>query len=614
MLRKEKMSETIMSNEESCLFDEARNTVKNNAAFRGILLHKANEFYRNGKHLESMECQIEALCLGFRTKFFVDSQDSDLDYDFHLKLLEDLKSQHKSDKKSSFVPTLAWDKIKSLANSVPLKKEAVEKSCPNPDPRSLITRCKEFPEDWVVLQLCKNFNPNGINSLKREIITHNSGIFLTLFKYPRSDLNDNEPVCVYLPPLDENIYELLEGISKDHAENLGISEDRDKICRTTYWSNIKKLDQDYVKLVIKLQEWLGPWLALFQGRIKPTKIDHEEEIFTQVDEFAKREKLSKRQIALLIMVCSGINFLDDDEIERASQEIAEDYHQYIKIKDFLTQHDHSSHLDDDLKRSPTILIVDELLDQFPWELLFPDREITRVSSLHILMRLFDKYKNQIKDGYLQLDLQTGNSLINCKGDLMNMESRIVAFLDYWLPHWKQHVRISPSWEEMKNFLESSDVFLYCGHGNALKFIKSGDLIKSNLNCVVMLFGCDSVKLKSNGFCSEMMGCHLYYHYALCPLVIGATNIITDLPIDQLSTRVLSTWFKSKRSKHFAHYDPKSFSSGKLEFKPNSQPAWKELYSPNILEIFAKIRTTETIAVWLKASVVLRGLPVWSVTK
>uniref|UniRef100_A0A1B0DR46 Uncharacterized protein n=1 Tax=Phlebotomus papatasi TaxID=29031 RepID=A0A1B0DR46_PHLPP len=70
MARKCGKKECSVESAENISLGECYNTVKNDAAFRGILLKQADELYRAGKHMESIECQIEALCLGFRTKFF----------------------------------------------------------------------------------------------------------------------------------------------------------------------------------------------------------------------------------------------------------------------------------------------------------------------------------------------------------------------------------------------------------------------------------------------------------------------------------------------------------------------------------------------------------------
>uniref|UniRef100_A0A1B0CLT1 separase n=2 Tax=Lutzomyia longipalpis TaxID=7200 RepID=A0A1B0CLT1_LUTLO len=441
---------------------------------------------------------------------------------------------------------------------------------------------KEGKIEWTVLHLCKDFNANSVNSLQSEVISSNGGIYLTLLKYERSELNHHEPICVFLPALkEENIFEMMQDVAKRHEKYMTVNPGTDK---TIYWANLKQLDQDYFNLIQLLINWLGPWITFFLGRMKEERDVHEK-IFTIVDDFAKAEKLNPRQRILLSLICCNRDLLDGDSVEI--------------FPDFTTS-----------LRFPILLIVDELLDQFPWEMVLPEMETARVSSLHMLMRLYDKYKDQIVEGYLQLNLEKGITLINPQGDLLKMQRRMVEFFTYWLPEWQQNVQKIPTSEELRRMLESSDIFVYCGHGNALKYIKPMDLIKDTLNCVVLLFGCDSIRLKAEGFCSEMTGAHLYYHYVLCPLVIGATNVITDFPTDQLSARILSSWFKSTASKHFAFADEKSFKEGKIEFKKNSKPAWENLHNPSILGIFADIRNSEKLALFMRASVILRGLPIW----
>ncbi|XP_055680010.1 uncharacterized protein LOC129788059 [Lutzomyia longipalpis] len=591
---------------------KAKNTVKDDASFRGTLLHRANELYGRGKVPESVECQIEALCMGFRTKFFSCSDRSDsLDYDMNMKFIDDLEALNAGQRDPPEFTGPEFDVLNEALTEVVEEFRKSTKTSPldtleYDSAGKLIEKCRELPEEWTVLHLCKDFNANSINSLQSEVISSNGGIYLTLLKYERSELNHHEPICVFLPALKEqNIFEMMQDVAKRHEKYMTVNPGTDK---TIYWANLKLLDQDYFNLIQLLINWLGPWITFFLGRMKEERDVHEK-IFTIVDDFAKAEKLNSRQRILLSLICCNRDLLDRDSVEVAAKEISQSTKERRKILDFLSNEKIFPDFTTSL-RFPILLIVDELLDQFPWEMVLPEMETARVSSLHMLMRLYDKYKDQIVEGYLQLNLEKGITLINPQGDLLKMQRRMVEFFTYWLPEWQQNVQKIPTSEELRGMLESSDIFVYCGHGNALKYIKPMDLIKDTLNCVVLLFGCDSIRLKAEGFCSEMTGAHLYYHYVLCPLVIGATNVITDFPTDQLSARILSSWFKSTASKHFAFADEKSFKEGKIEFKKNSKPAWENLHNPSILGIFADIRNSENLALFMRASIILRGLPIW----
>ncbi|XP_059610125.1 uncharacterized protein LOC132257292 [Phlebotomus argentipes] len=586
---------------------ECCNTLKNDPAFRGILLHEANDRYIAGKHQESIERQIEALCLGFRTKFFLNDDKSDnSDNDFYVKLLRNIASHHAdTESASDFKPVLFF-------GSEPAKtKDSAKTKCQeHVDPKALVRKCRDLPEEWIVLQLCKNFDPNAAHSLQSEIISSNQGIFLTLLKYPRADLNNHEPLCVYLPPFaQENLYKMVNDITQEHRNLLS----NPGVDREIYWSNLRKLDEKYLRMIDLVINWIGPWIVLFQGRSKSSDNAWEMEIFANVDLLAAQKKLSNRQRILLSIISCSLDLLSPDDVEIAAKDIARDEKECKIIKKFLNDNNFPAPANESA-RFPTIIIVDELLDQFPWELMLPSNEMSRVSSLHILLRLFEKYQKKIKNGYLHLDIKKGSTMINPESDLPKMEQRVTKFLNYWLPEWKQIVGEIPKSEEFRKILESADIFLFCGHGNALKYIKPEDLIKDTLNCVVMLFGCDSVKLKADGFCSEMTAVHLYYHSVLCPLVIGSKNIITDSPTDKLTARVLSTWFKSKAKKHFALCSEASFRKGEIEFVKNANPAWENLHNPSILGIFADIRSTDSLPIYMRAAIDLRGLPIWLTSK
>ena len=91
---------------------------------------------------------------------------------------------------------------------------------------------------------------------------------------------------------------------------------------------------------------------------------------------------------------------------------------------------------------------------------------------------------------------------------------MLKFFDYCLPNWKCMNGKSKEMEYLADTITEANVYVYCGHGSGLQFIKCEKLTKLHLNNVVFLFGCDSVALSSYGLYSEMTGSHIYYHLAL----------------------------------------------------------------------------------------------------
>lgn len=91
---------------------------------------------------------------------------------------------------------------------------------------------------------------------------------------------------------------------------------------------------------------------------------------------------------------------------------------------------------------------------------------------------------------------------------------------------------------------------------------SGDKIPElNVNTIVFLFGCESVKLYTNGLHSELYGSHLFYHMANCPTIIGANTIITDFTTDMMTTSILSSWIPSNVKDHWKYLESKTWYKG-----------------------------------------------------
>lgn len=78
----------------------------------------------------------------------------------------------------------------------------------------------------------------------------------------------------------------------------------------------------------------------------------------------------------------------------------------------------------------------------------------------------------------------------------------------------------------------------------MQFLHGETLMQRDINCVTFLFGCDSVRLYSNGLFTEMTGSHLYYNAARCPAVIGALWVLTDMFTDIFSMLLVGNWIPS----------------------------------------------------------------------
>lgn len=96
--------------------------------------------------------------------------------------------------------------VQSRTNSNKKEAQEASRSGPSPQPserilrdrmdatRELIMRCSKLPDEWNVVQLCKRFNPNQGHQLLYDHHTAHLPLNVTLFKYERADLLENEPL------------------------------------------------------------------------------------------------------------------------------------------------------------------------------------------------------------------------------------------------------------------------------------------------------------------------------------------------------------------------------------------------------------------------------------
>lgn len=404
--------------------------------------------------------------------------------------------------------------------------KAQSKSRSKPPPPTLdancstLPRCSELPSEWTVLQITKQFDPKSAVKSASEILETDSPIYYTLLAYPHMHLNSSQPLTIRL----EN-----KG-GFDKTDNM--FEKNAKICQMIkaamklkdiplYTKSLAEVDKTITEVLDQMLLHLGPYLVLFLGEFKEPEAKRQElEILNKVKQFFAEENLtSTRDLSMTFLIARGIDLLNYEDLDTYAIQFSTDSHLSKRMNDFLYDLKGSSPLSYKSPCYPTILIVDELLDGFYWEMLIPDKEMCRCSTLHILLEISKRYKSRIKDGYLQLNIHRGTALINLGDDLPVMQKRISAFYDYWKPSWKQYVKVTPSAEEIKEVLKESDVIVYSGHGSGQQFVNPETIQELDANSVVFLFGCESVKLVSYGQRSERLGIHLFYHYILWLVVV-----------------------------------------------------------------------------------------------
>lgn len=113
------------------------------------------------------------------------------------------------------------------------------------------------------------------------------------------------------------------------------------------------------------------------------------------------------------------------------------------------------------KRFPVILILDEQLDCFCWEMMnvLQNHPVSRMPSFHFTYALFKEYEDSIVDGYKQISCENGRYIVNPGLNLPQMEVRLKQFFEYWLPDWEGAVGVQPTPDEFEKYLTAGDIFM-----------------------------------------------------------------------------------------------------------------------------------------------------------
>lgn len=144
----------------------------------------------------------------------------------------------------------------------------------------------------------------------------------------------------------------------------------------------------------------------------------------------------------------------------------------------------------------TVLILDKSLHAFPWESLpcLRGKSISRVPSLCVLKSLLASHTNP---EYICIPRENGRFVLNPGGDLKTTEHSLSQKLSR-LPNWSGIVAKQPQESEIAEFLETSSIYMYFGHGGGEQYIRPGRIKKLCQCAVSILMGCSSGALKDQG--------------------------------------------------------------------------------------------------------------------
>lgn len=398
---------------------------------------------------------------------------------------------------------------------------------------------------------------------------------------------------------------------------------------------MKRLKQTQLKLVADMASWLGPWVTLLSGKIRGKGgEEYEQKIFDDVTTFADELGwMTPDQVVLLSLMARRIDLLDNAKIEQAARDIAPSYKDCCLIEKFLMGLKTKTPFND-YTYYPCILVIDEILDQMPWEMMLTSQEFTRMHSIYLLFDLYERYKDQIHDGYLKIPIKSGFSLINPNNDdkLNDMCKRMTEFYDDCLPKWERIERIVPPANQISESLSKNELFVYSGHGSSLSFFSNFELENMRHNCLMLLFGCDSVAMKPMGTISEATCASYTYFKNGCPGTLGAIvsgihsachsfclclnnfhfnlpptqTIVTDVWVDLITIWILTQWVVAKQMTHPKINVCKDARSKEHVSRILLKSEGKR--NPNLLALLCDLRNETDISFGMRSAIVYRGLP------
>ncbi|VDN05185.1 unnamed protein product [Thelazia callipaeda] len=191
--------------------------------------------------------------------------------------------------------------------------------------------------------------------------------------------------------------------------------------------------------------------------------------------------------------------------------------------------------------SYVLFCVSPELASFPFELLpviESHKRVCRISSFHMLQKLLSCSKKIPKS----VDGRNSFYVLDPGGDLTDTQMRLSKKLEKFTC-WRGTVGIAPKPEELRAFLEKSDI--YMGHGSGGKYFGRSTVLRSNIRAVSLLMGCSSVRIIHEGEGFDGRGAIHDYVIAKCPCVVGCLWMVfkvTDGEIDRVLLALLDFCF------------------------------------------------------------------------
>ncbi|XP_055550649.1 uncharacterized protein LOC129733104 [Wyeomyia smithii] len=557
--------------------------MSNIALSRISLLRDADGAYSQGSEEDAIFLSTEAMCAGIHQKFDTQSR----------------KLPHNENTLASLVNDLGAE-IKHDVSESDLKAGFTK----------LHKCCRELPKQWTVIQIHKVYTPRWNLLTHKELLEEKTAVELILFTYPNSEVLNDKPILIRLEPPDESdFFPLLSSIPVKLKRHL----------KKEIESGTMRQEEmeSYIGTIIdRLIAWLGPWVAVFSGKfISSMDEQMEGDIFNRVEDFCITNKRSKKEQVLISLIARRLDLLDVKAIYRFCCDVIRQRREtQKKLFSFLVKLKHNKFDTNQMFGcSPCLMVVDELLDGYPWEMVNTMQEFSRLGSFRLLWQLYRTHKANIAKGYLQVAVKNCHNIINPDKTLIKMSTRLQAFYKEWYPNFKLIVDEPPTDAQFTSILHEADVMIYNGHGSGLQFLDGDTIIQHDIRSLIFLFGCDSVRLFPNGLFNEMSGSHLYYNIAKCATVVGALWVLTDFYTDYYSILLVSGWIPTTnvalRDYSVLDLDPTAFKNGKFVLGNKQSVKPPEHCDDSLLQLMALFRRRKWLPKRIRCAMVCRGLPV-----
>ena len=135
-------------------------------------------------------------------------------------------------------------------------------------------------------------------------------------------------------------------------------------------------------------------------------------------------------------------------------------------------------------------------------------------------------------------------LLNPKKDLVDTEKKILPIIN------KYKIKCinskEPTEQEMNSIINDKLMYLFCGHGDSLKYLKKEYIESHKIKFLTFLFGCNSATSRLiSGKDTQPLSTPQLFLKQLCPFFFGFLWPVSSLDLDDITIELLDTLFKSK---------------------------------------------------------------------